>query len=687
MQEQLRTYLSALRSGRLPFHRRQITPGQRKLISIVLTFAVVASAALGAAMPLTTSASETNVLTNGSFEHGFVNVPGCGVVGAGWNCFTNGGAANFGFYDDQWELVVADGVHSQLIEINGKGLMAPDHDRYAGISQTVRVNPNAAYTFSMRGMIRTTNHDGDPWRYRVEVGWAPWPNADWRDVHNWTDAGINTYFDRLEPGYFTEFRTTLAPQSEVVTIFVRVWRKWGIPNEEIDVNLDAIALVGPPAGMPGKPSPREMLDFRQPEPVAPMQPIQPVQSAPQIQQQQPSEPQWSAGPAQTQPCSGANLVFNGDFESGFNSTGLGAIGRGWGGFTNGGAANFGFYNEQWDAVVSWANRDSWSRDCEGNPVGNGQLIEINSKNMFPTDPDRFAGIFQRIGGLTPGATYRLTVRGLLRGEGNEEDPYRFEAQWGMNPGIDTDWRNVRHWEGMDLGPIYKRTEPGPLGTFTTEFKAPDSSIVLFIRGWKKWAVTNVEMDFNLDDISIVACCGSGGGNVIPWPLPQPGPQPQPDPQPPPYPQPDKGGQCVHVIQPGDTLGGIARQYGVSVDELVNANGLFNPNIIVTGLTLSIPGCSGGAPSGNVQPAPTGPPQPRVAEGQDYRNQMSYGPAAATQTGPMSDDGNQARTHVVQPGDSLGLIAQHYGIDAYALVSANGIQNADIVVVGQTLRIP
>ena len=71
--------------------------------------------------------------------------------------------------------------------------------------------------------------------------------------------------------------------------------------------------------------------------------------------------------------------------------------------------------------------------------GHGQLIEINSKGLLPTDADRYAGIYQRIGGLHPGATYVLTLRGLLRGEGNEDDPYRFEAQWGYSDGS-PDWR-------------------------------------------------------------------------------------------------------------------------------------------------------------------------------------------------------------------------------------------------------
>src|SRR5690606_32481377 len=33
--------------------------------------------------------------------------------------------------------------------------------------------------------------------------------------------------------------------SEVITLFVRVWKKWGVAYEEVDVNLDAISLTGP----------------------------------------------------------------------------------------------------------------------------------------------------------------------------------------------------------------------------------------------------------------------------------------------------------------------------------------------------------------------------------------------------------------------------------------------------------
>jgi hypothetical protein len=190
-------------------------------------------------------------LVNGSFEDGFVAQEGCRWrselynvdVGAGWHCFHNQGAARYGFYADQWAPVVADGSTSQLIEINTWGLQHGDNDRYAGIYQTVKTVPGNAYRLALRGMIRTTGLEGDEWRYRVQVGFLYGASGEWRDVTDWQDVGWDTYYPRTAPGQFSDFQTTFTAPSEQTTIFIRVWKKWGITNEEIDVNLDAISLV------------------------------------------------------------------------------------------------------------------------------------------------------------------------------------------------------------------------------------------------------------------------------------------------------------------------------------------------------------------------------------------------------------------------------------------------------------
>jgi nucleoid-associated protein YgaU len=46
---------------------------------------------------------------------------------------------------------------------------------------------------------------------------------------------------------------------------------------------------------------------------------------------------------------------------------------------------------------------------------------------------------------------------------------------------------------------------------------------------------------------------------------------------------------THEVKRGETLAGIAQQYGVSVAAIVEANGISNPNVIAVGKVLTIPG--------------------------------------------------------------------------------------------------
>jgi LysM repeat protein len=49
-----------------------------------------------------------------------------------------------------------------------------------------------------------------------------------------------------------------------------------------------------------------------------------------------------------------------------------------------------------------------------------------------------------------------------------------------------------------------------------------------------------------------------------------------------------GGQQEYTVQDGDTLGAIAVQFGVTVDAIVEANNIADPNLIVPGESLIIP---------------------------------------------------------------------------------------------------
>ncbi|MGW8250872.1 MAG: LysM peptidoglycan-binding domain-containing protein, partial [Anaerolineales bacterium] len=59
----------------------------------------------------------------------------------------------------------------------------------------------------------------------------------------------------------------------------------------------------------------------------------------------------------------------------------------------------------------------------------------------------------------------------------------------------------------------------------------------------------------------------------------------------------------YVVQAGDTLGLIAQRYGVSLDEVITANSITNPNLLEVGQGLVIP-----VPTPLMRRSPTPPPR-------------------------------------------------------------------------------
>lgn len=98
-----------------------------------------------------------------------------------------------------------------------------------------------------------------------------------------------------------------------------------------------------------------------------------------------------------------------------------------------------------------------------------------------------------------------------------------------------------------------------------------------------------------------------------------------------------GGVTQYVVKPGDTLWEIAKKFGVTVDDIVKANGIKNPSLIRVGQVLKIP-------CGFIE-------------------------------------------YVVKPGDSLWKIAKTYNTTVDEIVKVNGIKNPSLIRVGQVLKIP
>ncbi|NBQ01923.1 MAG: LysM peptidoglycan-binding domain-containing protein, partial [Opitutae bacterium] len=80
------------------------------------------------------------------------------------------------------------------------------------------------------------------------------------------------------------------------------------------------------------------------------------------------------------------------------------------------------------------------------------------------------------------------------------------------------------------------------------------------------------------------------------------------------------GNAQHIVQKNETLGGIAKRYGVSVSALQAINGISNPNLLFVGKKLKIP-------DGNLQKIP----------------------------------------YTIRKGDSLGSIAKRFGVKQSTLI--------------------
>lgn len=97
---------------------------------------------------------------------------------------------------------------------------------------------------------------------------------------------------------------------------------------------------------------------------------------------------------------------------------------------------------------------------------------------------------------------------------------------------------------------------------------------------------------------------------------------------------------IYTVKSGDTLYKIAANFGTTIEELVEVNGLTRPNDLVIDQNLFIP------------------------------------------------NGNMTTTYTVQRGDTMYTIAQRYGISLQSLINANPqISNPNLIQIGQVINIP
>jgi LysM repeat protein len=160
------------------------------------------------------------------------------------------------------------------------------------------------------------------------------------------------------------------------------------------------------------------------------------------------------------------------------------------------------------------------------------------------------------------------------------------------------------------------------------------------------------------------------------------------------------GASTYTVQAGDTLYGLAEQFGTTAAELAALNGISVDALLAVGQTLQVPGVATTQPGFHI-----------VQAGENlYRIALRYGttwqelaqlnniydpttlrvgqqlvlPSGTTGTQPPP---STARTHVIRAGDTLYGLALQYGVTAQAIADANGLTLYSILYVGQTLTIP
>ena len=117
----------------------------------------------------------------------------------------------------------------------------------------------------------------------------------------------------------------------------------------------------------------------------------------------------------------------------------------------------------------------------------------------------------------------------------------------------------------------------------------------------------------------------------------------------------------YVVVVGDTLGIIAARHNTTVQALMAANRLANPEIIYVGQRLLLPGAA---------------PVEAAAE-----------PAAEANSEVAAVAPVTTQQHIVVVGDTMALIAARYGTTIQAITAANNISDPSIIYVGQVLNIP
>ena len=163
-----------------------------------------------------------------------------------------------------------------------------------------------------------------------------------------------------------------------------------------------------------------------------------------------------------------------------------------------------------------------------------------------------------------------------------------------------------------------------------------------------------------------------------------------------------------VVKPGETLSEIADRHGVSLTQLMQANGISNPNLVVAGQSLRLPGSSAagaGSSRGGTVTVQPGDTLSNIADRQGVSlNQLMQAngitnpdmvvagqklvlPGSRRATAAAAPRELPSAPYTVKSGETISEIADRFGTSTERLIQLNGISNPNLVVAGTRLAIP
>jgi LysM repeat protein len=142
---------------------------------------------------------------------------------------------------------------------------------------------------------------------------------------------------------------------------------------------------------------------------------------------------------------------------------------------------------------------------------------------------------------------------------------------------------------------------------------------------------------------------------------------------------------TYTVVRGNTVSGIAAEYGITTAALLEANDLTEHDILSLGQELRIPTSGGGGEEPAAPEEATEPPAPEPTPAPEETAAPQATDTPAPTATPSPTRGNVI--HIVAAGEHLGVIALEYGLTQQQIADANDMDVDDILQIGEELIIP